>query len=335
MSPLSRRSVLAGLAGIGATAALAACGDEEPSGTGGSGSATEPVKLGYIADFTGASLMAIAEDKGLWAQHGLKPELKVFTNGPLQVQALGAGDLDFGYVGPGAMWLPASGKARVIAINSLGFADRVIAQPGITSVAALKGKRVGVPEGTSGDMIVRLALQQAGLTIDDIQKVAMDASTVVTAFGSGQIDAAGIWYPLIGTIKKRVPDLAELSKNEDFYPKVSFPSAYVGRNQVVSGKPELVKKVLAVLKAANDERATNLDAAVEVTTKFLRSAPADQLRAEATNARFLPSSELAARSKDGTVNGWLSGLNGLFKDLGKLPEATDPASYYDAAAYAA
>ncbi|WP_030333639.1 aliphatic sulfonate ABC transporter substrate-binding protein [Micromonospora parva] len=332
MSPLSRRALLTGIVGLGATAALAACGDDDKSGSSGSG--TEEVKLGYIADFTGASLMAIADDKKLWDKHGLKPDLKVFTNGPLQVQALGAGDLDFGYLGPGAMWLPASGKARVIAINSLGFADRVIAKPGITSVAALKGKKVGVPEGTSGDMIVRLALRRAGLSIDDVQKVTMDASTVVTAFGSGQIDAAGIWYPLIGTIKKRVPDLVELAKNEDFYPDISFPSAYVGRNDVVTGKPELVKKVLAVLRAANDERAADVDRAVEVTAKFLKSAPVDQLRAEATNARFLPSAELAAKSTDGTVAGWLTGLNGLFKDLGKLPDVVDPSAYYDAAAYA-
>ncbi|MFI1196426.1 aliphatic sulfonate ABC transporter substrate-binding protein [Micromonospora sp. NPDC020750] len=330
MSPLSRRAVLAGLAGLGTAAALAACGDDEQSGAAGG----EAVKLGYIADFTGASLMAIAEDKKLWAQHGLKPDLKVFTNGPLQVQALGAGDLDFGYLGPGAMWLPASGKARVVAINSLGFADRVIAQPGITSIAALKGKKVGVPEGTSGDMMVRLALRRAGLSIDDVQKVAMDASTVVTAFGSGQIDAAGIWYPLIGTIKKRVPGLGELAKNEDFYPDISFPSAYVGRNDVVTGKPELVKKVIAVLRAANDERAADVDGAVELTAKFLKSAPVDQLRAEATNARFLTSAELAAKSTDGTVAGWLTSLNGLFKDLGKLPNAVDPSTYYDAAAYA-
>ncbi|MCF0091771.1 aliphatic sulfonate ABC transporter substrate-binding protein [Micromonospora sp. MH99] len=332
MSTLSRRALLAGIAGLGAAAALAACGDDDKSGSGGS--ATEPVKLGYIADFTGASLMAIAEDRKLWAQHGLKPDLKVFTNGPLQVQALGAGDLDFGYLGPGALWLPASGKARVIAINSLGFADRVIAQPGITSMAALKGKKVGVPEGTSGDMMVRLALRRAGLSIDDVRKVTMDPSTVVTAFGSGQIDAAGIWYPLIGTIKKRVPNLAELAKNDDFYPDISFPSAYVGRNDVVTGKPELVRKVLAVLRAANDERAANVDGAVEVTAKFLKSAPVEQLRAEASNARFLPSAELAAKSTDGTVAGWLTGLNGLFKDLGKLPDVVDPSTYYDAAAYA-
>jgi sulfonate transport system substrate-binding protein len=332
VSTLSRRTLLAGLAGAGATAALAACGDDEPAP---GSTATQTVRIGYIADFTGASLMAIAQDRRLWAAQGLKPDLKVFTNGPLQVQALGSGDLDFGYVGPGAMWLPASGKARVVAVNSLGFADRVIAQPDITSVAALKGRKVGVPEGTSGDMILRLALRRAGLDLDDVQKVAMDASTVVTAFGAGQIDAAGIWYPLISTIKKRVPALVELAANKDFYPDLSFPSAYIGRTEVVTGKPELVKKVLAVLRAANDVRAADLTAAVATTTAFLKSAPREQMEAEARNARFLTSADLAAKSKDGTVAGWLNGLNGLFQDLGKLPGTVDPATYYDAAAYAA
>ena len=87
---------------------------------------TKPVRVGYIADYFGTSLTAIASDQEMWAKHGLEPELKVFTNGPIQIQALGAGSLDFGYVGPGALWLPASGKAKLIAMNALGLSDRVI-----------------------------------------------------------------------------------------------------------------------------------------------------------------------------------------------------------------
>ncbi|WP_229070756.1 aliphatic sulfonate ABC transporter substrate-binding protein [Actinoplanes sp. DH11] len=333
MSVLPRRSVLAGLAGIGA-AALAGCGAAEQDAPGGTGVA-ERVRIGYIADFTGASLMAIANDQDLWAKNGLRPELSVFTNGPLQVQALGAGDLDFGYVGPGAMWLPASGKARVVAINSLGFADRVIAQPGIAEAEDLAGKRIGVPEGTSGDMLVRLTLQAAGLTEDDVERVTMDAATVVTAFSSGKIDAAGIWYPLIDTIKKRVPDLVELAKNDDYYPAVSFPSAYLARNEVVTGEAPLVRKMLAVLREATDIRALGVPEAIEVTSRFLRTVSAEQLRTEAYSARFLTSAELAAKSADGTVNGWLTELNELFQQIGKLKKVTDPATYYDGAAYAA
>lgn len=332
MHTMTRRGALTGLAGIGAAFALAACGDDEKPG--GTGANLEPVKVGYIADFTGAGLMAIAADLDLWTKHGLDVDLKVFTNGPVQITAFGAGDLDFGYVGPGSLWLPASGQARVVAINSLGFADRLIAQPGITSIEALKGKKVAVPEGTSGDMIVRLALKKAGMDLTDIQKVTMDSSTVVTAFGSQSVDAAGIWYPLVGTIKKKVPDLVELAKNEDFYPELSFPAAYVARNEVVTGKPELVKKVLGLLKEANDIRAADVDACVELTAKFIK-APVDQLRSEAENARFLPAAELAAKSKDGTVNGWLDGINDLYQELGKVENPADASTYYDAAAYAA
>ena len=85
----------------------------------------KPIRVGYIADFFGASLTAIANDQGLWAKHGLTPDIKVFTNGPIQIQALGAGSLDVGYIGPGALWLPASGKAKIVAINAIGFSDRV------------------------------------------------------------------------------------------------------------------------------------------------------------------------------------------------------------------
>jgi NitT/TauT family transport system substrate-binding protein len=102
-----------------------------------------------------------------------------------------------------------------------------------------------VPEGTSGDMILTLALQKAGMTNKDIQRVPMDASTIVSAFSSKQIDAAGFWYPAISTIKKTVPDLVELAKNDDFADKVSFPTAFVAGNNVVAEKAAAVTKVLA------------------------------------------------------------------------------------------
>src|SRR5690625_4489932 len=77
----------------------------------------------------------------LWEENGLTANLQTFTNGPLQIQALGTGDLDFGYIGPGAMWLPASGQSKVIIVNGVGQADRVIAQPDIESIDDLAGKQ--------------------------------------------------------------------------------------------------------------------------------------------------------------------------------------------------
>lgn len=330
MTTISRRTLLSGLAATATVTAIGGCGTK----TDNAGGEVQRVRLGYTDGFNGASVFALAHEQGLWSKHGLQAEANVFTNGPIQVQAFGSGDLDIGSIGPGALWLAATGKAKVIAINSLGFADRVIAQPGIDSMAKLKGKRVGVPEGTSGDMILRLALEDAGLAIGDVQKFNMDPSTVVTAFSSGQIDAAGIWYPHIETIKKRVPNLVELATTKTYYPELTFPSVFIARNEFVSANPELLQKVLRVIQDANDYRVDHIDEAVEITAAFLKG-PTDQLKVEADNVQFLKTTELASKTSDGTAATWLAGLNDMFVGFGKFTGEVDPKTYYTAEAYLA
>lgn len=50
---------------------------------------------------------------------------------------------------------------------------------------------------------------------------------MATAFGSGQVDAAGIWYPFVDVIKKRITGLNELSSNEGSFPDIAFPSSFI------------------------------------------------------------------------------------------------------------
>ncbi|WP_405901060.1 aliphatic sulfonate ABC transporter substrate-binding protein [Streptomyces sp. NBC_00727] len=304
----------------------AGCGDGSSSD---SADGQKTVKFGYIADYSGAVALAVAQKQGLWKKAGVTPDLKVFTNGPLQVQALGTNNLDFGYLGPGALWLPASGRASIVSVNMLGLADRVIARPGsgIDEPADLKGKKVAVAEGTSGDMILNLALSKAGLEPDDITKVAMDASTVVTAFSSGQVDAAATWYPLIDTMKKKVPGLKEISRTEDYYPKLTFPNVFVTQPKLASSDPELVKKVTGVLKAAGDWIAAHPEESETVTADFLKL-PAGQLKGSTKYVRILPSDELTKLTRDGTVDGWFDELAANFHRMGKLPDPGKAEDYY-------
>lgn len=311
---VSMITVLAGCAGSGTS-------------TSAAGEELEKVRFGYIGDFNGSSLLAVAEDQGFWEENGLDVKTSVFTNGPLQIQALGTGDLDFGYIGPGAMWLPASGQAKVVAINTLGNADRVIAQPGIDSIADLAGKKIAVPEGTSGDMVLTLALESAGMTKADVEIVPMDAATVVSAFSSGQVDAAGIWYPLISTIKQQVPELTELAKNADFADSVSFPTAFVSGIDVAADKPETVTKVLAALRQAMDYRAENTDETIALTAAML-GIEEDAVAADAKNSEVLTSATLDGYTEDGTIDKWLTGMNDYFVGAGKLPAPVEPSTYY-------
>lgn len=291
--------------------------------------AADVIRIGYIPDYQNASLPAIATDQKYWEAENLTPDIKVFTNGPIQIQAMGAGSLDFGAIGPGALWLPASGRSKIVAVNLLTFSDRVIAQPGIPGIEGLRGKKVGVPQGTSGDMILRLTLAKAGMTVADIQVVPMDPSTVVAAFSSRQIDAAGLWYPLVDVIRKRVPDVQELSNDQDFYPGISFPNTFVARNEILATNPDLARRFVRVLKRALDYRVANYDRSVELATAMLNQ-PAADVRAIAATTRLLNSADLAKLTQDGTVEGWFNKFNDLFKSFGTIKDALPPSQYYEA-----
>jgi NitT/TauT family transport system substrate-binding protein len=316
---ITRKLTAAAALGVAAALTLSACGGDDSGG--------EKVTFGYIGDYNGTSLLAIAEDQDLWEKHGLEVDAKVFTNGPLQIQALGTGNLDFGYIGPGAFWMPASGQAKIVAINTLGNADRVIAQAGTTSIEQLRGKTVAVPEGTSGDMILKLALEKAGMTKDDVRVVNMDPSTIVSAFASKQVDAAGFWYPAIATIKDQVPDLTELAKNSDFESEMTFPTAFVAGNEVVSEDEEKTEKTIAVLREAMEYRTAHMDESIELTAEML-GVPVEQVEADAANVKVLSVDEVDQMTKDGTINEWLTQMTDYFVEAGQLESSVDPDTYY-------
>jgi NitT/TauT family transport system substrate-binding protein len=318
---MSRRGFITALSATSLSLSVAGCGSSD-SGSGGT-----KIRFGYIADYNGASLLAIADERGLWKKHGVSASYKVFVNGPIQIQALGTDNLDYGYIGPGAMWLPASGKSKIIAIDTLTYADRVIAKPGITSITGLKGKKVGVPEGTSGEMVLNLALRKAGMTMDDIKKVAMEPATIVSAFASGQIDGAGIWYPLIDTIKQKVPDLVEVAGTQQI--GGDFPTAFVAGDKVSDATSA---KVVKVLQEANDWRAAHPKESVALAAKLLKI-PEDKVASDASHVKQMTTADLVARTKDGTVAKWLDGMSDFFVSTGQLKKAPAAGSFYAADVY--
>lgn len=286
------------------------------------------INFGYITDFNGTSLLAIANEMDIWEKYNIDANYFTFTNGPLQIQAMGTGDLDFGYIGPGAFWLPATGEAKFISVNTVGNSDRVIvrADSGITSMEELRGKEVAYPAGTSGEQILTLALEAAGMTIDDITPVIMDPSTLVAAFSSGQIDAAGIWYPNVDVIKQSV-EIIELAGNADFADTVAFPNAFVGSNIIVTEQPDVVERVQAALKEANDYRYSNMDATIELVAKQL-GLDVEVVTRDAAGASYLSTAELEEITSDGTVIKWLDALNTSFVAAGRFDAIPDASTTF-------
>ncbi|MGA7206396.1 MAG: aliphatic sulfonate ABC transporter substrate-binding protein [Specibacter sp.] len=328
-SPISRRNVLQFSMGAAAISLLAACGAKNDSA---GGKQLADIKVGYIADYNGAGLMAVADQEGYWAKAGLKAQYVPFTNGPLAIQALGTNNIDVAYIGSGALWLPAAGKAEIWSINSVSNADRIITQPGITSLADLKGKKIGVPTGTSGDQLLGLALEKEGLQRSDFNIVSMDPSTAVSAFAAGQIDGAALWYPLIENIKKAKPNLVELFNDQDFIATFTFPSAFVAGPGRAAKDKDLATSFISVIKAANDYRYNNQDKTVAAAASFLKIAEAD-MKAQADLAKLFTSKELEDLSTKGTIDGWFKALEEQFKTAGKITTVVDPKTFYNTALY--
>jgi len=325
---ITRRTVLQLSMGAAAISLLAACGAKNDAGAAPESKAPVEIKVGYIADYNGAGLMAVADQEGYWAKAGLTPKYLPFTNGPLAIQALGTDNIDVAYIGSGALWLPASGKAEIWAVNSVSNADRIIAAPGTKKLADLKGKKIGVPAGTSGDQLFTLALEKEGLTRKDFEVTAMEPPAIVAAFASGQIDGAALWYPLIDSAKKGKPDLVELFSNEDFIDKLTFPSTFVAGPGRAAKDKELATSFISVIKSANDYRYENQDKTIAATAKFLKLKEED-MKAQASVAKLFTSKELADLSAKGTVYTWLDGLQAQFKAAEKIKEIVDPKTFYN------
>jgi NitT/TauT family transport system substrate-binding protein len=323
---------------LGATLALAGCADgggttaEEPTtGSTAGGEATEApeeretveLNVGYIdTSINGVGVIAAANELGLWEEAGIDVNLTPFTNGPTQIQAMAAGSLDVGYIGGGATWMPASGQAVIIAASEATYGDFLLAHPdsGATELADLEGLRVGVPEGGSGEMILSLALEEAGLTVDDITRVPLDPPAVVSAFVSGQIDVAAIFKPLSDQILQNVPDAVQLANNEDF-PETVFLGAWVASNQALEGKPEAVARFLEVYYQVNDHRVENAEEAVEWAAAE-SGAPAEQLQAQADALEWYPSEQILADNESGTTAERYGALQDLFVELGRMEAPT-------------
>lgn len=79
-------------------------------------------------------------------------------------------------------------------------------EKGVTTLEDLKGKQIAYSSGTSSEDILKKGLEKAGLTMDDITPVDMEATNLVTAMLSGSVDACAAWVPNTTKIMSELGD---------------------------------------------------------------------------------------------------------------------------------
>ncbi|GCE12996.1 ABC transporter substrate-binding protein [Tengunoibacter tsumagoiensis] len=185
---------------------LAACGEAQTTGSTGTPTPSPPitVNLGYFPNITHAIALVGVANKTFEKAFGANTlKVTTFNAGPNLIEALQAGSIDIGYVGPNPAingYVTGHGQTlRIIAGASSGGALFIV-RPGanIKSAADLAGKKLATPQkGGTQDISLRYYLQKHNLKSTDdggsVQILPADNSVILNEFKQGQID--GAWVP--------------------------------------------------------------------------------------------------------------------------------------------
>jgi len=268
------------LAACGQVVSSAAPNDDQPL----------TLRLGYFPNLTHAPAL-VGIKKGYFAAalgNSVTIETHTFNAGGDAVTAILSNSIDASFVGPSPTtnaFVQSHGEAvRVVAGSTSGGALLVV-KPTITSVAALKGKKIADPQlGATQDVALRWFLKSNGLTADtagggDVSILPQDNAQTLTAFKEGQID--GAWVPEPWASRLVIEGKGKILVDErDLWPQGKFVTTdLIVRTDFLQAHPKRIKALLEGLDQSiaylnsdpTDSQALTNDAVAEITGKKLAS----------------------------------------------------------------
>jgi NitT/TauT family transport system substrate-binding protein len=263
--------------------------------------AAEPLKIGY-SDWPGWVAWEVAIEKGWFAEAGVDVEFEWFDY-VASMDAFAAGKLDAVAMTNGDTLVTGATGAQGVMIIVNDFSngnDMIVAAPGISSVAELKGKSVGVEVGFVGHLLLLNALEAAGLTEADVTLVNVPTNETPQVLASGDVDAIVAWQPSSGQALTQVPGSTAISTSKDA-PGLIYDVLAVNPASLASRKADW-EKVAKVWYQAVDyiyDEETQADALSIMAARV--GLPADQYKAilDGTKILSLEEAQAAMKQADG------------------------------------
>jgi NitT/TauT family transport system substrate-binding protein len=275
---------------------LAACGNNSSATVNPNAPVT--VHLGYFPNITHAVAL-VGVEQGTFAKALGKNTLdasKTFNAGPALMEALTAGDIDIGYVGPS----PAintyvkthSDILRIIAGSSSGGVSLVV-RPGanIKSANDLQGKKIADPQlGGTQDISLRHYLQEHNLKSTDqggnVQIIPTDNATIINEFKAGQIDGAWVPEPYASELVDESKGVT-LVDERSLWPNNQFATTIVVvRKAFLDQHPDIVKEFLQAHVETVQYINNNLPQAEQIANQQLKKLSGKALPADVLARSF-------------------------------------------------
>ncbi|MFE5629474.1 aliphatic sulfonate ABC transporter substrate-binding protein [Streptomyces sp. NPDC056542] len=241
---------------------LASCGygsdaksDEKKVAAEGAKLSADTVRLGYFPNLTHATAL-VGDEEGIIQKELGGTQLKVatFNAGPSEIEALNAGSIDIGFIGPSPSingYTKSKGKnLRIISGSASGGVKLVVNPEKIKTLDDVKGKRIATPQlGNTQDVAFLNWISEKGWKVDaqsgkgDVSVLRTDNKITPDAYKTGSIDGAWVPEP---TASKLVAEGGKVLLDEStLWPDNKF----VITNIIVSQKfltehPDVVEAVL-------------------------------------------------------------------------------------------
>lgn len=143
-------------------------------------------------------------------------------------------------------------------LDNINDAEALVARngSGVASVAALKGRKIGVPFVSTSHFHTLVALQAAGVNPNDVKIVNLRPAEVAAAWTRGDIDATYIWDPVLAKVKQSGTVLTTSGQVAKQSGKATFDGFVVNR-KFARDNPEFVTRFVKVLAAADADYRAN------------------------------------------------------------------------------
>lgn len=161
------------------------------------------------------------------AGQGITVKWTEFPAGPVLLEGLNVGSIDFGTVGEAPPIFAQAAGANLVYVANEPPAPRseAIVVPrtsDLRNVADLKGRKVALNKGSNVHYLLVRAIEKAGLKYSEISPVYLPPADARAAFERGSVDAWVIWDPFLAAAEKQLgarvlADGSGLVSNHQFY----------------------------------------------------------------------------------------------------------------------
>ena len=245
------------------------------------------VRIGYFPNVNHAQGMIVKNKK--WLEEELGDDYEVswvaFNAGPAEVEALFAGEIDMGYIGP----IPAitanvnsNGDYKIIAGGANG-GEALIGAKGVKpSAQGLKGKKIAVPQKGNTQHLALLALLnekelEVGNGEDKVEIVEAENADILNLLNQGAVEAALIPEPWV-SILLQDKDVELLHNYDDIWQEGGNPtSTVIGNQDYLKENGRIYEAFIKAHKQATEYLKENKEDAIAIIRQEMKDMTGKEL----------------------------------------------------------